>query len=240
VIDRIRRPRRPPLSAKTIRESEKIGSRRVALTNREHVKALERGTRDWSGRCSVTLRDLRSEGKLGEIQHVKVTKDMLDIAKPIVTQKAGRFEPDEFEDQYEAALVDLTRALPTMACGEAWIRRLRRRRRQACEGGGEKSAARLGGRGFVSRLWGRVVSYAAYFDDAAGANQASISAERSVSSAFCNSFLRSSPSGISSARRLASSAIAKRRSCSEPAGRFRLRLPGTTESPISNFRPPTI
>jgi hypothetical protein len=50
--------------------------------------------------------------------------------------------------------------------------------------------------------------------------------------------LRSSPSGISSARRLASSAIAKRRSCSEPAGRFRLRLPGTTESPISNFRPP--
>jgi DNA end-binding protein Ku len=42
-----------------------------------------------------------------EIQDVKVTKDMLDLAKHIVNQKAGRFEPDKFEDQYEAALVDL-------------------------------------------------------------------------------------------------------------------------------------
>jgi DNA end-binding protein Ku len=32
---------------------------------------------------------------------------MLDLAKHIVNQKAGRFEPDKFEDQYEAALVDL-------------------------------------------------------------------------------------------------------------------------------------
>jgi DNA end-binding protein Ku len=32
---------------------------------------------------------------------------MLDLAKDIVNQKAGRFEPDKFEDQYEAALVDL-------------------------------------------------------------------------------------------------------------------------------------
>ena len=34
-------------------------------------------------------------------------KDMLDLAKHIVNQKAGRFEPDKFEDQYETALVDL-------------------------------------------------------------------------------------------------------------------------------------
>jgi DNA end-binding protein Ku len=32
---------------------------------------------------------------------------MLDLAKHIVNQKAGRFEPDKFEDQYETALVDL-------------------------------------------------------------------------------------------------------------------------------------
>ena len=42
-----------------------------------------------------------------EIQDVKVTKDMLDLARHIVNQKAGRFEPDKFEDQYETALVDL-------------------------------------------------------------------------------------------------------------------------------------
>ena len=32
---------------------------------------------------------------------------MLDLARHIVDQKAGRFEPDKFEDQYETALVDL-------------------------------------------------------------------------------------------------------------------------------------
>ena len=42
-----------------------------------------------------------------DIQDVKVTKDMLDLARHIVDQKAGHFDPDKFEDQYETALVDL-------------------------------------------------------------------------------------------------------------------------------------
>src|ERR1700735_983810 len=42
-----------------------------------------------------------------EIQDVKVTKDMLDLAKHIVNQKSGSFEPEKFEDHYETALVDL-------------------------------------------------------------------------------------------------------------------------------------
>ena len=32
---------------------------------------------------------------------------MLDLAKHIVDKKSGRFEPEKFEDHYEAALVDL-------------------------------------------------------------------------------------------------------------------------------------
>jgi DNA end-binding protein Ku len=39
-----------------------------------------------------------------------VTKDMLDLARHIVNQKAGRFEPDKFVDQYETALIDLINA----------------------------------------------------------------------------------------------------------------------------------
>src|ERR1700744_4284894 len=38
---------------------------------------------------------------------VKVTKDMLDLAKHIVSQKSGSFEPEKFEDHYETALVEL-------------------------------------------------------------------------------------------------------------------------------------
>jgi hypothetical protein len=52
--------------------------------------------------------EVRSEDEyFDEIQDVKVTKDMLDLAKHIVNQKSGRFEPEKFEDHYESALVDL-------------------------------------------------------------------------------------------------------------------------------------
>ena len=45
-----------------------------------------------------------------DIQDVKVTKDMLDLAKHIVTQKTGEFDPEKFEDHYEAALAELINA----------------------------------------------------------------------------------------------------------------------------------
>jgi DNA end-binding protein Ku len=52
--------------------------------------------------------EVRSEKDyFDEIQDVKVTKDMLDLARHIVEQKSGSFEPEKFEDQYETALVDL-------------------------------------------------------------------------------------------------------------------------------------
>jgi DNA end-binding protein Ku len=45
-----------------------------------------------------------------EIQDVKVTKDMLDLAKHIVSQKSADFEPERFEDHYEEALTKLINA----------------------------------------------------------------------------------------------------------------------------------
>ncbi len=44
-----------------------------------------------------------AEEYFDDIQDVKVTKDMLDLARHIVNQLAGHFEPDKFEDQYETA-----------------------------------------------------------------------------------------------------------------------------------------
>ena len=38
---------------------------------------------------------------------MKITKDMLDLARHIVNQKAGRFEPEKFEDHFETALIEL-------------------------------------------------------------------------------------------------------------------------------------
>src|SRR4051812_10067681 len=42
-----------------------------------------------------------------DIQDVKITKDMLDLAKHIVEQKSGHFDPGKFEDHYEKALQEL-------------------------------------------------------------------------------------------------------------------------------------
>ncbi|MHC2380325.1 non-homologous end joining protein Ku [Bradyrhizobium liaoningense] len=92
----------------TIREMDKVAIGRVVLTNREHIIALEPMDKGLVGTLLRYPYEVRSEAEyFDEIQDVKVTKDMLDLAKHIVNQKAGRFEPDKFEDHYESALVEL-------------------------------------------------------------------------------------------------------------------------------------
>jgi DNA end-binding protein Ku len=78
------------------------------LTNREHIIALEPLDKGLVGTLLRYPYEVRSEAEyFDEIQDVKVTKDMLDLAKHIVNQKSGSFEPEKFEDHYETALVDL-------------------------------------------------------------------------------------------------------------------------------------
>jgi DNA end-binding protein Ku len=92
----------------TIREMNKVAIGRVVLTNREHIIALEPLDKGLVGTLLRYPYEVRSEAEyFEEIQDVKVTKDMLDLAKHIVNQKSGNFEPEKFEDHYETALVDL-------------------------------------------------------------------------------------------------------------------------------------
>jgi DNA end-binding protein Ku len=92
----------------TIREMNKVAIGRVVLTNREHIIALEPLDKGLVGTLLRYPYEVRSEAEyFDEIQDVKITKDMLDLAKHIVNQKSGSFKPDKFEDQYETALIDL-------------------------------------------------------------------------------------------------------------------------------------
>ncbi|OKO85360.1 DNA repair protein [Bradyrhizobium sp. NAS80.1] len=92
----------------TIREMDKVAIGRVVLTNREHIIALEPLDKGLVGTLLRYPYEVRGEQEyFDEIQDVKVTKDMLDLAKHIVNQKAGTFDPEKFEDHYEAALVEL-------------------------------------------------------------------------------------------------------------------------------------
>src|SRR6266436_8576174 len=92
----------------TIGEMNKVAIGRVVLTNREHIIALEPLDKGLMGTLLRYPYEVRSEAEyFDDIQDVKITKDMLDLAKHIVEKKSGSFEPDRFEDRYESALVDL-------------------------------------------------------------------------------------------------------------------------------------
>jgi DNA end-binding protein Ku len=92
----------------TIRGMNKVAIGRVVLTNREHIIALEPLDKGLMGTLLRYPYEVRSEKEyFDDIQDVKVTKDMLDLAKHIVEKKSGSFEPDRFEDRYESALIDL-------------------------------------------------------------------------------------------------------------------------------------
>ena len=92
----------------TIRTMNKVAIGRVVLTNREHIIALEPLDNGLMGTLLRYPYEVRSEKEyFDDIQDVKITKDMLDLAKHIVEQKSGSFEPEQFEDRYEQALIEL-------------------------------------------------------------------------------------------------------------------------------------
>ena len=92
----------------TIGKMNMVALGRVVLTRREHVIALEPRDR---GLLGLTLRypyEVRDQAEYFEdIPELKLPKEMLDLAAHIVTSKSGHFDPAQFEDRYENALVDL-------------------------------------------------------------------------------------------------------------------------------------
>src|SRR4030081_1038605 len=91
-----------------IRSMDKVAIGRVVLTNREHIIALEPLENGLMGTLLRYPYEGRSEKEyFDDIQNVKITKDMLDLAKHIVEQKSASFEPEKFDDRYESALIEL-------------------------------------------------------------------------------------------------------------------------------------
>jgi DNA end-binding protein Ku len=86
----------------------KVALGRIVLTSREHVIALqprEKGLMGTLLRYPYEVRD--PADYFDDIPDMKIPKEMLDLAKHIVSTKAGHFKPEKFEDRYEKALVDL-------------------------------------------------------------------------------------------------------------------------------------
>jgi DNA end-binding protein Ku len=81
---------------------------RVVLSKREHVLMIE----PWGkGLLGTTLRypyEIRSdEDYFAGIPNVKIPKEMLTLAQHILDTKKGDFDPAQFRDRYEQAMIDL-------------------------------------------------------------------------------------------------------------------------------------
>jgi len=93
-----------------IRKEGTVAIAKVVFTSREHIVAIK--PRD-KGMLGITLRypyEVRKpEQYFEDIPDETIPKDMLELATHIVETKAGHFEPEKFEDEYETALKELIR-----------------------------------------------------------------------------------------------------------------------------------
>src|ERR1700710_2204613 len=81
----------------TIRSMDMMALGRVVLTNREHIIALEPMAKGLVGTLLRYLDGVRDEAEyFDDIKDVKVTKEMLDLAKHIVEGKTADFDPSHF------------------------------------------------------------------------------------------------------------------------------------------------
>ena len=80
----------------TIRSLDQVAIARVVLTNREHVIALEARDKGLMGMLLRYPYEVRDASEyFDDIQDVKITKDMLDLARHIVQSKAGTLRAEE-------------------------------------------------------------------------------------------------------------------------------------------------
>ena len=91
-----------------------VGIARVVLFGKERMVMIEPRSK---GMVGTTLRyayEVRADGAyFDEIPAVNLSKDLLDLASHIIDTKAGKFQPEDFKDRYQDAVVALIRAKQT-------------------------------------------------------------------------------------------------------------------------------
>ena len=100
---------------KALQTTKKVGLGKIAFGGREHLVAIAAPTDDkLAGMMAYTMRyaeELRDPvDYFGEIKKVTVDEDQLSLAKELIKRKSGKFVPEKFKDEYEAALRELVKA----------------------------------------------------------------------------------------------------------------------------------
>jgi DNA end-binding protein Ku len=83
---------------------------RIVVSKRERVIALEPHGKGLLGTTLHYAYEVRQAGEyFDDIPDIKVSDEMLQLAQRILQTKAGEFDPAQFKDHYEEAVVELIR-----------------------------------------------------------------------------------------------------------------------------------
>ena len=93
-----------------MRDENVVGLGRVVIARRERIIMLEPLGKGIVGTVLRYGYEVRGEDAYFEdIPDMKLPEEMKDLAHVIIQRKAGHFRPDEFNDRYEDAMVELVR-----------------------------------------------------------------------------------------------------------------------------------
>jgi DNA end-binding protein Ku len=90
-----------------MRKERRAALGRLAISYREHVVAIEPREAGMILFRTRDAREVEAHAPFDELKDVKVDPKMVAIAAEIIGQMKGKFEPSEFADPYEEALIDM-------------------------------------------------------------------------------------------------------------------------------------
>jgi len=99
------------LLQRALKETKKIGIGQFILRGHGNIVAIKPFGKGLLLEVLRHANEIRSaETLFDEIPSVKVDKEALDLAKELITRKAGKFEPQQFKDEYTEAVRELIHA----------------------------------------------------------------------------------------------------------------------------------
>ncbi len=96
---------------RALKETKKIGVGQFILRGHGNIVAIKPFEKGLMLEVLRHANEIRPADVLfDDIPTVKVDKEALDLAKELVTRKAGKFEPEQFKDEYVEAVKELIQA----------------------------------------------------------------------------------------------------------------------------------
>ena len=96
---------------RALEETKKIGLGQLILRGQGNIVALQACGRGLLLEVLRHANEIRSADTFfEEVPEVKFDKEALDLAKELIQRKAGKFEPEQFKDEYNEAMWELIHA----------------------------------------------------------------------------------------------------------------------------------